>query len=95
MFDKLGVYRTNWENEILNETSLINENLKEINFSIIEMGNRLQKSLNDLNYTIEYKIDNLNKDLSHQLSKIDSSIRFNNFLTGIQTYQTYNLRKGK
>ena len=31
--------------------------------------------------------------LSKGLSEIDSSIQTNNLLTGIQTYQTYKLRK--
>ena len=38
---------------------------------------------------------NSNQQLENQLQSIDSSIKTNNLLTGINSYQTYKLRKGK
>ena len=58
-------------------------------FSIEEMGRNIEDQLSDLSYVTEQSSQSLNS----QLEQIDSSLKTNNLLTMINTYQTYKLRK--
>lgn len=95
-FDKLGIYNSNWENEISQKlTSLnkgileINSNIKGLMYEIRDMGDRIVNSIEDLSYMTEEST----KMLDNRLGEIDSSIKTNNLLTLIQTYQTYKINK--
>ena len=54
----------------------------------------IQEGFNSLNYSTEVGFKNLNKSVNSHLKNINSSINFNSLLVGINTYQTYKLRKG-
>ena len=110
-FDKLGVFNSNWENEVSSNLQNINYSIDEVNQSIINldnnMSNNLQKlmysihdmesniikSINELTYITEDSFSNLNHTVGEQLSDINSSLNFNNLLTGIQTYQMYKINQ--
>ena len=51
------------------------------------------KGLNNLSYITQNEFSNLNNSLNRELKSIDSSIKTNNLLTGIQTYQLYKINK--
>ena len=88
-FDKLNLYNSNWENEVLERLSKINSNLKGLMYEIRDMGDRIVNSIEDLSYITEEST----KLLDNRLGEIDSSIKTNNLLTLIQTYQTYKINK--
>ena len=50
--------------------------------------------LGNLSYVTQDSYDQLSNNVTRELESIDSSIRTNNLLTGINAYQTYTLRKG-
>ena len=92
-FDQLGVFNSNWENEVSKKLTNINKGLKDIMYSLDEMESNIVGSLRTLNYTTQDSFSKLNSSISSQLGSINSSIDFNNLLTGIQTYQMYKINK--
>lgn len=92
-FDKLGIFNTNWENELTEKLSNIEDKLDDLIDSIEKLENRITNSLDSLSYTTESSFKELNKSVSGELSEIGSSLKFNNLLTGIQVYQTHKLNK--
>ena len=67
---------------------LLQLGLKELMFSIEEMGRNIEYQLSDLSYVTEQS----SQSLISQLQQVDSSLKTNNLLTTINTYQTYKLR---
>ena len=59
--------------------------------------NRMERSmidgLSNLSYVTEQGFSDLNESVTGELNSINSSIKFNNLLTGIQTYQMYKINK--
>ena len=53
------------------------------------MGNKIVKSIEDLTFITSESI----RMLDNRLGEIDSSIKTNNLLTLINTYQTYKINK--
>ena len=49
--------------------------------------------ISNLSYVTQESFKELNQSVTKELSSIDSSIKFNNLLTGIQTYQMYKVNK--
>jgi len=88
-FDKLNMFNSNWENEVSDKLSNIGDGLKDLMYSIQDMGNRIESKIGQLTYVTK----ELNQSVINQLKSIDSSISFNNLLTGIQTYQMYQTNK--
>jgi len=95
-FDKLNIYNSNWENEISQKLTTLNKGISELNsnikglmYEIRDMGDRIVSSIDDLSYVTEEST----KMLDNRLGEIDSSIKTNNLLTLIQTYQTYKINK--
>ncbi|MDC0381064.1 hypothetical protein OAM52_05290 [Flavobacteriaceae bacterium] len=95
-FDKLNIYNSNWENEISQKLTSLNKGISELNsnikglmYEIRDMGDRIVNSIEDLSYITEEST----KMLDNRLGEIDSSIKTNNLLTLIQTYQTYKINK--
>ena len=62
-------------------------------YSIESMERNIVGGLKELTYLTEEGFSDLNSSVTRELKNIDSSVKFNNLLTGIQTYQTYKLRK--
>ena len=101
-FDSLGVFNSNWENEVSGKLSSIDSKLsdvissiKEVVLSIRNMEDSITSSLDELTYSTKSSFEQLNTSVTSELKLIRSGIEWNNLLTGIQTYQTYKLRKGK
>ncbi len=92
-FDQLGVFNSNWENEVSNKLTDIGDGIRDLMYSIYQMENKIVNSIDNLTYVTQDSFKELNISVNHQLSSIDSSIKFNNLLTGIQTYQMYRINQ--
>ena len=90
-FDQLGVFNSNWENEVSNKLTNIGDGIRELMYSIYQMETKIVASIYNLTYTTQDSFIELNNSVNNQLSSINSSIKFNNLLTGIQTYQMYRI----
>jgi hypothetical protein len=92
-FDQLGVFNSNWENEVSDKLTDIKGGIKDLMYSIYQMENKIVNSIDNLTYVTQDSFTELNLSVNNQLSSIDSSIKFNNLLTGIQTYQMYKINQ--
>lgn len=54
-------------------------------YEIRSMGNQISDSIGELNYITEES----NKQLTNQLSEIDSTLKVGNLISVINTYQNY------
>lgn len=93
VFDKLGVFNSNWENEISGQLSQIGNSILDLIDSIHEMENNIVGELNNLTYVTQSSFDDLNNSVTNQLREVESSINTNNLLSGIQAYQLYKINK--
>lgn len=89
VFDKMNVFNSNWENELSSKLDSIDNRLK----SMVESNNRISKQIRTLTYVTQSSFENLGNNISSELKSIDSSIKFNNLLTTVQTYQLYKVNK--
>lgn len=115
VFDKLGVFDSNWENEVSkklsevsNKLSYVSNELSEISNKLSEVSNKLSNlqtgigvliqsinKMNDeivgelisLNYVMESSFESLETSVNYELQGIKSSLKFNNLLTSVNTYQ--------
>lgn len=92
-FDQLGVFNSNWENEVSNKLTDIGDGIKDLMYSIYQMENNIVNSIDNLTYTNQESFKDLTNSVEKQLISIDSSIKFNNLITGIQTYQMYKINQ--
>jgi len=92
-FDKLGVFNSNWENEVSTKLKNIGVGINDLMYSIYDMENRLVESIENLTYITEDTFTNLNETIFSELEEVKSSISLNNLLTGIQTYQVYRISR--
>lgn len=92
-FDKLGMFNSNWENEVSAKLTNIGNSLDDLLHSIHEMEQNIVGELSYLSYVTEESFESLNSSLSEQLKEVNSSINTNNLLTGIQSYQLYKLNQ--
>lgn len=92
-FDKLGIYNSNWENEISQKLINIEDKLDDLMYSIDQMESSIVNSITNLSYITQNSFVELNHSVVKQLKEIESSINFNNLLNGIQTYQLYKINK--
>ena len=89
MFDNLNIFDSKHEKDISQKLTNIGDELRDLMYSIEEMGRNIENQIGELTYVTEQT----NRALDNQLQSIDSSIRTNNLLTGINAYQTYKLKK--
>ena len=87
--DKLNIFNSNWENEVSQKLKNMGDGLNDLMYSIEEMAQNIVNEISNLSYVTEES----NRMLSNQLQEIDSSLQTNNLLTGIQTYQMYQVNK--
>ncbi len=92
-FDKLGIFNSNWENEISEKLTDISDGLNEIIYLIDKMERNIVQSINNLTYVTQDSFAKLNLSVTNQLKGVDSLLRFGNLLSGIQTYQLYKINK--
>jgi hypothetical protein len=92
-FDKLNIFNSNWENEVAHQLKNIEDGLSELMYSIDSMEINIVNGLNQLTYLTQEGFSDLERSVTKELQSIDSSIKFNNLLTGISTYQLYKINK--
>jgi hypothetical protein len=92
-FDKLGIYNSNWENEVSNKLENIGSKLDELLYSIYRLEQSIVNELAQLSYVTQDSFYALNNSLINQLQEVESSINTNNLLSGIQSYQFYKLNR--
>jgi len=92
-FDKIGIYNSNWENEVSDKLSTIGNKLDDLLLSIYEMENRIVSEISYLNYVTQESFSDLNRSVTANLKDINSSIDVNNLFTAINTYQLYKINK--
>lgn len=93
VFDRLGVFNSNWENEVSKHLTMISDNLNNLIYSIQTMERNLVGEIKNLTYVSQESYKELNNSVTRQLREIESSINTNNLLAGIQTYQLYKINK--
>lgn len=91
--DKLGIFNSNWENEVSEQLKNIEEGIVNLISKIQQMESNLISELQEMSYMNSKSINDLNHSVTQSLQGINSSINFNNLLTGIQTYQLYKINK--
>lgn len=102
--DSLGIFNSNWENEVSSQLSHMNESMirledavreefSNLRFSIDDMGERITDSLKNLTYVTGNSISKLTNTMNTRLKEINHSIDTNNLLTLINTYQVYKVNK--
>jgi hypothetical protein len=92
-FDKLGVFNSNWENEVSEKLTDIGDKLNDLMYSIYNMEQNIVNELSRLSYVTQESFEDLNSSVTSQLKEVESSINTNNLLTGIQAYQLYKINK--
>jgi len=92
-FDKIGMFNSNWENEVSGKLTNIGDQLNDLIYSINKMEQNIVSELSNLSYVTQEAFVNLNLSVSNQLKEVKSSIDTNNLLTGIQTYQMYKINE--
>jgi len=92
-FDKLKVFNSNWENELSQKLSNIGDGLSGLMRSVETMERNIVSGLNELTYHTQEGFSELNHSITRELQSINSSVEFNNLLTGISTYQLYKINK--
>lgn len=92
-FDKLGIFNSNWENEVSEQLKNIEEGIGNLIRRIQQMESNLILELQVMSYMNSKSIDELNHSVTQSLQSVNSSVNFNNLLTGIQTYQLYKINK--
>lgn len=92
-FDKLGMFNSNWENEVSEKLTNIGDKLDDIMYSIYNMEQNIVSELSNLSYVTQDSFENLNRSVTSQLKEVESSINTNNLLSLIQTYQLYKINK--
>jgi hypothetical protein len=92
-FDKLGMFNSNWENEVSVKLSNIGDKLNDLMQSIYNMELNIVSELSHLSYVTQESFEDLNRSVTSQLREVQSSINTNNLLTGIQTYQLYKINR--
>jgi len=92
-FDKLGVFNSNWENEVSEKLTGIGNQLDDLMYSIYSVEQNIVNELSRLSYFTQESFEDLNRSVTSQLKEVESSINTNNLLTGIQAYQLYKINK--
>jgi hypothetical protein len=92
-FDKLGMFNSNWENEVSEKLTNIGDKLDDLMESIYNMEQNIVNELSHLSYVTQESFEDLNRSVTSQLKEVESSINTNNLLTGIQTYQLFKINK--
>lgn len=99
-FDKIGMYNSNWENEVSTKLTSIGSNLSSLGDkldsllnSIAKMEENIVSEIGYMNYSTQESFGELNDSLTSSLKSINSSIDVNNLFTAINTYQLYKINK--
>jgi len=91
--DRINIFDSQWEKDVSQKLSDIGDGLNSLMYEIEASNRRIVNELSNLTYATEEGFRGLNSSITSELQSIDSSIKFNNLLTGIQTYQMYKVNK--
>lgn len=88
-FDNLNIFDSKHEKDISNKLSDIGFKIDILMNEVVKMSDQISNSL--------YELSNITKESSqkiiNELGSVNSSMRFGNFLQGIQIYQNYKTNK--
>jgi hypothetical protein len=90
-FDQLGVFNSNWENEVSGKLTDIGNGIKDLMYTIYKMENKIVASINNLTYVNQITFSVLNNSIYNQLSKINSSLDYSNYMSKIQNYKMFDI----
>jgi hypothetical protein len=93
MLDKISVFNSSFNNTVLDELKNVNINLESIIETIKSSEQSIINEIKNLNYVTVQGFENLSTQISKDLKEIDSSIKWNSFITTISTYQLYKINK--
>lgn len=91
--DRINIFDSQWEKDVSHKLSNIDKGINKLIYEIEASNKRIVRELSNLTYASESGFNKLKSSINSELQSIDSSIKFNNLLTGIQTYQTYKVKK--
>jgi hypothetical protein len=91
--DKLGIFNSNWQNEVSSKLDGIGNQLNNLLVAIYQLENSIVSELSNLSYTTSESFSSLQSAMETQLSGIKSGISVNNLLSGVQSYQLYRLNQ--
>ena len=89
--DKYNVFNSNYQNVVIAELSEVNKNLKLVIKSIKINQETIVKEIKLLANNLGDSIFKLQTSISKDMRSIDSTIKWNNLLSVIQTYQLYKI----
>lgn len=92
-FDKLGMFNSNWENEVSQKLSDIGSEINELMYSVNDMSNKVVSGLNNLTYVTQDSFKSLENSVTGQLKGINSKLGYSNLMSTISTYQLYRINK--
>lgn len=85
MFDTLNMFDSKYEKDVSQKLTNIGDGLKDLMYEVRRMGNKISNSIQELSYVTEES----NRQLTNQLSEIDSTMKVGNLINTINTYQNY------
>ena len=85
MFDTLNMFDSKHEKDISQKLTNIGDGLKDLMDEVRRMGDKISNSIGELTYVTEQS----NRQLTEQLSEIDSTMKVGNLVNTINTYQNY------
>ena len=85
MFDTLNMFDSKHEKDVSQKLTNIGDGLKDLMYEVRRMGNKISNSIQELSSVTEES----NRQLSNQLSGINSTMKVGNFINKINTYQNY------
>ena len=85
MFDTLNMFDSKHEKDVSQKLTNIGDGLKDLMYEVRRMGNKISNSIQELSYVTEES----NRQLTNQLSEIDSTMKAGNLINTINTYQNY------
>ena len=91
--DKLGIFNSNWQNEVSSKLDSIGNQLNSLLVAIYQLENSIVSELSNLSYITSESFASLQSSMENELGGIKSQISVSNLLSGIQSYQLYNLNR--
>lgn len=85
MFDTLNMFDSKHEKDVSQKLTNIGDGLESLMHEIKDVGNQISNSIDELSYVTEES----NRQLTNQLSEIDSTMKVGNLINTINTYQNY------
>ena len=92
-FDEMNVFDSKWQRDVSEELNDISKGLSALMDKVDKMNRNITQSLQELTYVTDSNFKSLNSSITSELGSINSSIKFNNLLTAVQTYQSYKINK--